>query len=39
MSQSPADFNATIIEEFRSNGGLVGGMFECDRKQPRERAF
>ena len=28
MSTSPADFNATIIEEFRANNGRVGGMFE-----------
>jgi len=28
MSTSPADFNAKIIEEFRANGGQVGGMFE-----------
>ena len=28
MSTSPADFNARIIEEFRANGGVVGGMFE-----------
>ncbi len=29
MSASPAsDFNAKIIEEFRANGGKVGGMFE-----------
>jgi deazaflavin-dependent oxidoreductase (nitroreductase family) len=28
MSTSPADFNAKIIEEFRSNEGRVGGMFE-----------
>jgi deazaflavin-dependent oxidoreductase (nitroreductase family) len=28
MSTSPADFNAQIIEEFRSNEGRVGGMFE-----------
>lgn len=28
MSTSPADFNAQIIEEFRANGGNVGGMFE-----------
>ncbi|MFL5822697.1 MAG: nitroreductase family deazaflavin-dependent oxidoreductase [Solirubrobacteraceae bacterium] len=28
MSTSPADFNAQIIEEFRANGGRVGGMFE-----------
>ncbi|MGH2833722.1 MAG: nitroreductase family deazaflavin-dependent oxidoreductase [Solirubrobacteraceae bacterium] len=28
MSTSPQDFNAKIIEEFRSNEGRVGGMFE-----------
>jgi deazaflavin-dependent oxidoreductase (nitroreductase family) len=28
MSTSAADFNAQIIEEFRANGGRVGGMFE-----------
>jgi len=28
MSSSPADFNARIIDEFRANGGRVGGMFE-----------
>jgi deazaflavin-dependent oxidoreductase (nitroreductase family) len=28
MSTSPADFNTQIIEEFRANGGHVGGMFE-----------
>ena len=28
MSTSPTDFNAKIIEEFRANGGRVGGMFE-----------
>lgn len=28
MSTSPADFNAQIIEEFRSHDGVVGGMFE-----------
>jgi len=28
MSTSPADFNAKIIDEFRANGGRVGGMFE-----------
>jgi deazaflavin-dependent oxidoreductase (nitroreductase family) len=28
MSTSPADFNAQIIDEFRRNGGRVGGMFE-----------
>ncbi len=27
MSTSPQDFNAQIIEEFRANQGLVGGMF------------
>ncbi len=25
---SPSDFNAQIIDEFRANGGRVGGMFE-----------
>src|ERR1700751_2197100 len=25
---SPADFNAQIIDEFRTNAGRVGGMFE-----------
>lgn len=25
---TPTDFNAQIIEEFRANGGRVGGMFE-----------
>jgi deazaflavin-dependent oxidoreductase (nitroreductase family) len=25
---SPAEFNAQIIDEFRANGGRVGGMFE-----------
>jgi deazaflavin-dependent oxidoreductase (nitroreductase family) len=25
---SPADFNAQVIDEFRSNEGRVGGMFE-----------
>jgi deazaflavin-dependent oxidoreductase (nitroreductase family) len=25
---TPADFNAQIIDEFRTNGGRVGGMFE-----------
>jgi deazaflavin-dependent oxidoreductase (nitroreductase family) len=25
---TPADFNAQVIEEFRANGGRVGGMFE-----------
>ena len=25
---SPADFNARIIEEFRANEGVVGGMFD-----------
>ncbi|MHB1468782.1 MAG: nitroreductase family deazaflavin-dependent oxidoreductase [Solirubrobacteraceae bacterium] len=24
----PSDFNARVIDEFRSNGGKVGGMFE-----------
>jgi deazaflavin-dependent oxidoreductase (nitroreductase family) len=28
MSTSPADFNAQIIEEFHTNEGRVGGMFE-----------
>jgi deazaflavin-dependent oxidoreductase (nitroreductase family) len=28
MSTSPAEFNARIIEEFRANGGVVGGPFE-----------
>jgi deazaflavin-dependent oxidoreductase (nitroreductase family) len=28
MSTSPADFNAQIIEEFRTNEGRVGGMFD-----------
>jgi deazaflavin-dependent oxidoreductase (nitroreductase family) len=28
MSTSPTDFNAQIIEEFHSNEGRVGGMFE-----------
>lgn len=28
MSTSPSDFNARIIDEFRANGGRVGGMFE-----------
>jgi deazaflavin-dependent oxidoreductase (nitroreductase family) len=28
MSTSPADFNAEIIEEFHTNEGRVGGMFE-----------
>lgn len=28
MSTSPADFNAKVIDEFRANGGEVGGMFE-----------
>lgn len=28
MSTSPADFNAKVIEEFRANGGRVGGPFE-----------
>lgn len=27
MSTSPADFNAKVIDEFRANGGRVGGMF------------
>ncbi len=25
---SPAEFNAQVIEEFRANGGVVGGMLE-----------
>jgi deazaflavin-dependent oxidoreductase (nitroreductase family) len=28
MSDAVHDFNAQIIEEFRANGGVVGGMFE-----------
>ena len=28
MSTSPADFNASIINEFRANEGRVGGQFE-----------
>ena len=28
MSTSPQDFNAQIIEEFRANQGVVGGMFD-----------
>jgi deazaflavin-dependent oxidoreductase (nitroreductase family) len=28
MSATPADFNASVIEEFRANGGKAGGMFE-----------
>ena len=28
MSDAVHDFNAKIIEEFRANGGVVGGMFE-----------
>jgi deazaflavin-dependent oxidoreductase (nitroreductase family) len=28
MSTSPPDFNDQVIDEFRSNGGRVGGMFE-----------
>jgi deazaflavin-dependent oxidoreductase (nitroreductase family) len=28
MSTSPNDMNAQVIEEFRANGGRVGGMFE-----------
>lgn len=28
MSTSPADFNAKVIDEFRANGGRVGGVFE-----------
>lgn len=31
MSTSPTDFNAQIIEEFRANGGQVGGRFEGSR--------
>src|SRR5664279_2128725 len=27
MSTSPQDFNAQVIDEFRSNGGVVGGVF------------
>lgn len=27
MSSSHADFNAQVIDEFRANGGRVGGMF------------
>ncbi len=27
MSTVPADFNAQVIDEFRANGGRVGGMF------------
>lgn len=28
MSTSPNDFNTQVIDEFRSNDGVVGGMFE-----------
>jgi deazaflavin-dependent oxidoreductase (nitroreductase family) len=28
MSTTPADFNTQVIEEFRTNGGKAGGMFE-----------
>lgn len=28
MSTSQADFNTTIVEEFRANEGRVGGMFQ-----------
>jgi deazaflavin-dependent oxidoreductase (nitroreductase family) len=28
MPPLPADFNAQVIEEFHTNGGRVGGMFE-----------
>ncbi|HUE26134.1 MAG TPA: nitroreductase family deazaflavin-dependent oxidoreductase [Solirubrobacteraceae bacterium] len=28
MSTSPQDFNAQVIEEFRANGGRVGGPFD-----------
>lgn len=28
MSNPVRDFNASIIDEFRANGGVVGGMFE-----------
>jgi deazaflavin-dependent oxidoreductase (nitroreductase family) len=28
MSTSPPDFNDQVIDEFRSNSGRVGGMFE-----------
>ncbi len=27
MSTSPPDFNAQVIDEFRTNGGVVGGPF------------
>jgi deazaflavin-dependent oxidoreductase (nitroreductase family) len=27
MSTSPQDFNAQVIDEFRTNGGVVGGPF------------
>jgi deazaflavin-dependent oxidoreductase (nitroreductase family) len=28
MTTTPNDFNASVIEEFRANGGTAGGMFE-----------
>ena len=28
MSTTPADFNANVIDEFRANEGVVGGIFE-----------
>ena len=28
MSSTPKDFNAQVIEEFRANDGVVGGVFE-----------
>jgi deazaflavin-dependent oxidoreductase (nitroreductase family) len=28
MTTTPNDFNAGVIEEFRANGGIAGGMFE-----------
>ena len=28
MATPPPDFNAKVIEEFRANGGRVGGMFD-----------
>lgn len=28
MSDAVHDFNTSVIEEFRANGGVVGGMFE-----------
>jgi deazaflavin-dependent oxidoreductase (nitroreductase family) len=28
MTTTPNDFNAGVIEEFRTNGGTAGGMFE-----------